>query len=208
MDINAGNFANTAAQQNYTNQVTSQQAQNAALAGQQGASLAAGNFANAAQGQGFQQDLSQAQLNNAAFGQQQQVALGEDVAAKQLASAKAGESAAKAAASNQFAIAQMQNAAQIASQQAQAANEGRRIDLAQNQQAFDNDFAAQMHPYQLQQIAMQGSGIPQNPGFSNPGQMGAGQLPSGYIPGQNQGNALIANGYGTFGGAAIKGAGY
>jgi hypothetical protein len=204
MDINAGNFANQAAQQNFTNQLTSQEAQNAALTGQQNASLAAGNFANAAQGQGFQQDLSQAQLNNAAFGQQQQVALGEDVAAKQLAASKLNAQGARASAGAQMQLGMAQLANQTAAQRASAANEARRIDLAQNQQAFDNSYTGQMRQLDYQDRLM-GQGVPQNPGLPNPGQMGAGQIPAGYIPGQQAGNALVANGYGTMGGAALRG---
>ena len=81
MDINAGNFANTAAQQDFTNQNTSQQNQNAAYGQQFNQNLQAGQFTNDAQAQEFGQNATQANIRNQSMGDQAQLA--ETTAARQ-----------------------------------------------------------------------------------------------------------------------------
>src|SRR5262252_4361373 len=181
MDISAGNFANQAAQQNYQNQLTSQQAQNAALTGQQNAALAASNFANQAQQQQWNQAMGQAQLNNAALGQQQGFATKEDVAKKNLAAANAQSAAANAAAGNQMAL----GLAQIQSQQ-QLAEMGMSLQargMQDTERTQDFNMAQQMQaqPYLLQNLAMQGMNIPTDmPNMPSVNQMQAAQLPQGF----------------------------
>jgi hypothetical protein len=70
MDINAGNFANQAAQQNFQNNLQSQQAQNAAYNQAFEQAMASGQFANAAQAQEFAQNQVQSQIRNQAMGEQ------------------------------------------------------------------------------------------------------------------------------------------
>ena len=70
MDINAGNFANNAAQQNFMNQGQSQQWQNAAQGQQFGQNLQAGQFGNQAQQQQWAQGNANDQLRNAAMASQ------------------------------------------------------------------------------------------------------------------------------------------
>ena len=81
MDINAGNFANTAAQQNFTNNLSSQSAQNAAYGQQFNQNLQAGQFTNQAQAQEFGQNATQANIRNQSMGAQAQLA--ETTAARQ-----------------------------------------------------------------------------------------------------------------------------
>jgi hypothetical protein len=76
MDLARGQFANTAVQQDYGNQLTSQQAVNAAKNLQFNQNLGAGQFANQAQNQQFSQNIADAQLNNSGLSAQQQAAQG------------------------------------------------------------------------------------------------------------------------------------
>ena len=70
MDIAAGNFGNQATQQNYLNQRSSQQDQNAAYQQAFQQAMDSGKFANAAQAQEFAQNQVNAQIRNAAMTQQ------------------------------------------------------------------------------------------------------------------------------------------
>lgn len=170
MDINAGNFANQAAQQEYQNRLASQQAQNQALTGQQAADMAAGNFANQAQNQAEQQAMQRASLNNAALAAQQNIQYQASGAGRKAdAAARAAMSAANSGAY------QAQLAAMTAAQ-----NYGlqtRQLNNAEALQAFNMAQSAGMYPYYQQNAAMGQfgpTGMPTMPSYTSPG-----QIPSG-----------------------------
>lgn len=201
MDINAGNFANQAAQQNFQNQLTSQQAQNQALSEQMNAANQAGTFANTAQNQGYTQAMGQAQLNNQALQAQQQNRLGQYQADQQRKAAADAANAQISASGSQFAasMAQQETARQTAAMQ--AGLESRRIQDAERQQDFNNTWANRMNELTYQNGLMN---VPGSPNFGNVNQMQPGQDPSGYSTLMGQGANQYATGAGSLGGAALN----
>jgi hypothetical protein len=138
MDINAGNFANQAAQQNFLNQGLSQQWQNAALGQQFGQNLAAGQFGNQAQQQEFGQGAFNATLRNQAMGAQGDLA---------------ERAAARAQQASQFAQSyDLQNRAQQAQMDQFAASlgmTGRQLDAQIGQWAAANGLTREQMANQL-----------------------------------------------------------
>jgi hypothetical protein len=143
MDINAGNFANQAAQQNYQNRLTSQGAYNQALTGQQGLDLAARGFGNQAQQQGWNQRMGEAQLNNQAWGQNQQLGL-QNKSLDQTYSLGLGNQALT----------------------------GRGLENQERNMDFNQALQMGRYPYELQNLIMQGQ-YPGSPTFNNNGMPGA-----------------------------------
>lgn len=185
MDINSGNFANQAAQQNFLNQGQAQQWGNAAQGQRFGQELAGAQFGNAAQQQQWQQRYMSDQARNQAMAQQGGLQNQRYGAELGLQGAQAGANASS-------------HAAGLANQ---AAN--RNLDLQQQQQDWRMMTEGMFLPYQLQNMQMQGmypTGMPNAPSY------GTAPSPNGgnYLTGaQNQYNANQDwnSALGTFGGA-------
>jgi hypothetical protein len=136
MDIAAGNFGNQATQQNFENDLTSQQA------------------FNAAQQQKFGQNQAGAQLNNDALSRQQAAGQGWKSIEAQNNASQAG-----------LAAAQAQAGATMGAAQLNAANQARSIQNQERLQDFNMGWDMQFNPYKLQNLAMGGMS-PGDPNFS------------------------------------------
>lgn len=185
MDINAGQFANTAAQQGYQNQITSQQAQNAAGGQQFNQNLQAGQFGNAAQQQSYAQQLAQAQLRNDAMGRQADQSLQGQQIANQFALGTEGNRLQGVNIGNQYDLgirgnetqrygydqslagtryasdqslrgAQASAGAASAAAAAQAAIGNRSLDMQQQQQNWNQYRQGLALPYEMQNLQMNG----------------------------------------------------
>lgn len=195
MDINAGNFANQAAQQNFMNQGQSQnwfnqanqqnwQNQNLAqqqsnAAGQQGwqNQLTGQEAQNAAMGQQFNQNLAQGNFAN----QAQQQGFNNDLARANLNNSAYGQMRQQDLAQQQ---ANSQLQASYANTAAQQQNYQNQFDLATRGMDFEQAVQMQRQPYELQNLQMQGMypgqmpqmpgtgsvpGLPQSPNYINAG---------------------------------------
>lgn len=182
MDINAGNFANQAAQQNFANLGQQQQWENQALGQEFAQGMQQGQFQNAAQAQQYQQMLEQAKLNNAALGTQGQIE-----AQKQAAAASQAQAAAQVQAASQQAAAQL-------------ALGNRQADLAERQWDFNAANQMRFGDLAYQNALMEGMypGDPSYGGFSTPdfgfnpnyGSTGAAQGAYNTNQGINWGNVI------------------
>jgi hypothetical protein len=206
MDINAGNFANQAAQQNFTNQLTGQQAYNAALGQQQSMDESAGNFANTAQQQGWSQRIGEAQLNNAALGQQQGYQTQQDVGRMGLEGAKAGAAATSGAASASMNASMYATDAQRAIAAGSQNLQSRGLDMNQQRQNYDIATGMYNLPQQTQaNLAGNAPGRVQN-SFNTTGNPNYGSTLAGQQGSNSQTNAGYANLAGgalSLGGAAL-----
>lgn len=219
MDISSGNFANTAAQQGYQNQLTSQAAGNQAANQAFSQNLAAGQFGNQAQQQNFNQNLLSGQFGNAAqqqaFSQQQ-----ADAQMRNQAMAQAGQLG------NQWGLGAMGDAtqrytAELGAQTSRdTANIGanaslgsaaagrdatlqlgnRRLDLDQQGQDWSQAMQGFMLPLQYQNALMQGmypQGMPQTPQYSGaPNPLRGNQYDAAM--GQNAANNNFLGSFGGF----------
>jgi hypothetical protein len=200
MDINAGNFANQAAQQNFTNQLTGQQAYNAALGQQQSMDESAGNFANQAQQQQWNQTMGEAQLNNAALGQQQGFQTQQDVGRMGLEGAKAGASATMSAAGSARAASEYATDASRAIAAGSQNLQGRALDQSGQRQNFDIASAMYRMPMDTQaSLAGNAPGRIQN-SFNTTGNPNYGST----LAGQQGSNSQIGAGYGQMVGGALS----
>ena len=187
MDINAGNFANTAAQQNYQNQLTSQQAQNAAQGQNFGQNLQAGQFANA--GNTAQQNAAQGwgQIEASKYGSDQSLAGTKYSADQGLAGSLAHAGAANNASNNSFILG------------------SRAEDRYSSQQQYDNSRNAYFDPLHAQNLLSQG-GNPANPTFGNGPQANQPGAPNAnYAAGLGQGSNQLWSGVGTAAGQIANG---
>jgi hypothetical protein len=200
MDINAGNFANQAAQQNFTNQLTGQQAYNAALGQQQSMDESAGNFANQAQQQQWNQTMGEAQLNNAALGQQQGFQTQQDVGRMGLEGSKAQAAASAAGASASMNASMYATDAQRAIAAGSQNLQSRGLDQSGQLQNFN--IARDMYnlPQQTQAaLAGNAPGRVQN-NFNTTGNPNYGST----LAGQQGSNTQIGSGYGQMAGGALS----
>lgn len=208
MDINAGNFANTAEQQNFLNRGQSQGWQNQATGQQFGQNLAGQQAQNAANNMQFQQNLAAAGFGNQAQNQQWQQGFQNDQARNAAMAAQGGlqnqryGSELGLQGAQAGANASMSNAA-LANQ---AANRG--LGLQEQRQNWGMMTEGLMLPYQLQNLQMQGMvpGQPQMPGFTPQGQPQPGNQYYNQA-GQNAQNQNQANNWASFGGSLINGLG-
>jgi hypothetical protein len=211
MDINAGNFANQAAQQNFTNELTAQQAYNAALGQQQSMDESSGNFANQAQQQQWNQTMGEAQLNNAALGQQQGFQTQQDVAKMGLEGAKAGAAASVSAAGASSAASRYATDAQRAIAAGSQNLQGRGLDMQQQRQNYDITTGMYNLPGDTQARLANGaapnSNIPGMGNFnntSNPSYQNTLSSQQGANSQYNGGYGGMVNGGLALGGAALQ----
>jgi len=200
MDINAGNFANQAAQQNFTNQLTGQQAYNAALGQQQSMDESAGNFANTAQQQAWSQRMGEAQLNNAALGQQQGYQTQQDVGRMGLEGAKAGASATMGAASSARAASEYATDANRAIAAGSQSLQSRGLDITQQGQNFNITERMYNMPQQTQANLMGNAPTRGQNNFNTTGNPNYGST----LAGQQGSNSQINAGYGQLAGGALS----
>jgi hypothetical protein len=207
MDINAGNFANQAAQQNFTNQLTGQQAYNAALGQQQSMDESAGNFANQAQQQQWNQTMGEAQLNNAALGQQQGFQTQQDVGRMGLEGSKAQAAASAAGASASMNASMYATDAQRAIAAGSQNLQGRGLDITQQRQNYD--IATGMYNLPQQTQANLAGGAPtrtQNPfnTTTNPNYQSTLEAQQGGNSQVRSGQSQMVGGALSLGGAALQ----
>ena len=179
MDIASGNFANTAAQQDYMNQLKSQEA------------------FNAAQGQNFGQNQAAAQFGNTALSEQQKAAQGwgaldvqSQASRNQLAGSLAGTEANRYGSDQQLKGAEAQASATSSAGQA-AANASMYASDQQRLNSIGNNQTT------LQNTGLQNSGALERQGLVNTGQLeNTGLQNTGAYDRQklvNTGNVDIAN---------------
>jgi hypothetical protein len=201
MDINAGNFANQAAQQGYQNQLTSQQARNQALSGQQQNALNAGTFMNQAQQQLFGQNMANANLNNQTLHGQADLANRLQVAQYQANAASAGARA-SASASRYAADMNARN------QERGYGLDLRRLQNQERQQDFDMVRGMYRDPLDTQNGLTQGYGPPGLPSWGDYGQNVPGQTPfqgQGYSQQLNSGLQSQGDAWSSMGGSLLGG---
>lgn len=179
MDINAGNFANQAAQQNFQNQFTSQQGY------------------NAAQGQQFGQGLQGAQLNNQAIAAQQAAGQGWGNIEANRYGSELGLQGQEATASANLAGQQAIAGSNTAVGQMNAALGQRALENQERSQDYSIAKDMYLTPLQVQNMMMQGMN-PNDPQFSNPS-TNTGNYATQMNQGQQQINSGIAGAAGKFG---------
>lgn len=198
MEIAGGQFANTAAQQGYQNQIASQQAQNAATGQQFNQGLQQGQFANQAQNQLYTQNMGQAGLNNSAISAQQAAAQGWGQQATQRYGADQGLKGAEATAGGMVGAANATAGASMANAQLASQLQARQIANAEQQQAWSNARQSTFDTPTLQNLYMNGMYTNQAPTMP--------AIPQASYPGQTSQSdyaGLIAGGtnqqYGGYG---------
>jgi hypothetical protein len=196
MDIASGDFANKARQQDYQNQLSSQQAMEEL-----------GTWNNKAQQQQFDQNLAGANLNNSALKDQQGVAQGWGALKNQIETAKiSGDATTNAARAGASAAANSAAASERIAQM-NASLDSRRIGNQERQMDWDMTRQAQRDPYELQNLAAGGMGPTYDNNFGGYGMTppSMGNPNSGsYATGENQ---AIQQGYqatGSMGGELLN----
>ena len=180
MDIAAGNFGNQATQQNYENQLSSQN-QQAAMQNQQ-----------------YNQDLGRANLNNSAIASQQGAAQGWKGLETQAEGNRLSAEASRYGADKSYAGQAAMAGASTANAQLNAALQQRQIQNQERQQDFDMSWAARNNAVDYQDKLAKGM-HPGDPNFSTlPPVQGASGLQTATNTANQAGNSAIADFAGRF----------